>query len=86
MIIVATMYGAVIAIYPTLITKLFGLEKSAWAYGNIFTAWGCAGLTAPSLAGFIYDYSDKYSSSLLLAAILSSLAAVIIWRLPSKPL
>ena len=83
-ILVATLYGAIIAIYPTLVTKLFGLEKSAWAYGRIFTAWGFAGLTAPSIAGFFYDYSDNYSSSLLLAAILSTLAAIIIWRLPSK--
>ena len=84
MIIVATLYGAVIAIYPTLVAKLFGLEKSAWAYGRIFTAWGFAGLTAPSMAGFFYEHSDNYSSSLLLAAILSAIAAIIIWRLPSK--
>ena len=83
-ILVATLYGAIIAIYPTLVTKLFGLEKSAWAYGRIFTAWGFAGLTAPSIAGFFYDYSDNYSSSLLLAAILSTLAAIIIWLLPFK--
>ena len=83
-ILVATLYGAIIAIYPTLVAKLFGLEKSAWAYGRIFTAWGFAGLTAPSIAGFFYDYSDNYSASLLLAAILSTLAAIIIWRLPSK--
>ena len=82
--LVATLYGAIIAIYPTLVAKLFGLEKSAWAYGRIFTAWGFAGLTAPSIAGFFYDYSDNYSSSLLLAAILATLAAIIIWRLPSK--
>ena len=78
MIIVATLYGAIIAIYPTLV------EKSSWAYGKIFTAWGFAGLTAPSIAGFFYEHSDNYSSSLLLAAILSAIAAIIIWRLPSK--
>ena len=61
-ILVATLYGAIIAIYPTLVAKLFGLEKSAWAYGRIFTAWGLAGLTAPSIAGFFYDYSDNYLS------------------------
>ena len=83
-ILVATLYGAIIAIYPTLVAKLFGLEKSAWAYGKIFTAWGFAGLTAPSIAGFFYEHSDNYSSSLLLAAILSAIAAIFIWRLPSK--
>ena len=49
MIVVATLYGSIIAIYPTLVAKLFGLEKSAWAYGRIFTAWGFAGLPAPSV-------------------------------------
>ena len=30
------------------------------------------------------DQTKNYSSSLLLAAILSAIAAIIIWRLPSK--
>ena len=82
MILVASLYGSVIAIYPTLVSNIFGPDKSAWAYGRIFTAWGFAGLASPSLAGWLFEQSKQYNSSLLMAFILSILSAIIISRLP----
>ena len=82
MILVASLYGAVIAIYPTLVSNIFGHDKSAWAYGRIFTAWGFAGLASPFLAGWLFDQSNQYNSSLLVAFILSILSAIIILRIP----
>ena len=82
MILVASLYGAVIAIYPTLVNNIFGPDKSAWAYGRIFTAWGFAGLASPFLAGWLFDQSNQYNSSLLVAFILSILSAIIISRIP----
>ncbi len=82
MILVASLYGAVIAIYPTLVSNIFGPDKSAWAYGRIFTAWGFAGLASPFLAGWLFDQSNHYNSSLLVAFILSILSAIIILRIP----
>ena len=82
MILVASLYGAVIAIYPTLVSNIFGPDKSAWAYGRIFTAWGFAGLASPFLAGWLFDQSNQYNSSLLVAFILSILSAIIISRIP----
>ena len=82
MILVASLYGAVIAIYPTLVSNIFGHDKSAWAYGRIFTAWGFAGLASPFLAGWLFDQSNQYNSSLLVAFILSILSAIIISRIP----
>jgi len=82
MILVASLYGAVIAIYPTLVNNIFGPDKSAWAYGRIFTAWGFAGLASPFLAGWLFDQSKQYNSSLLVAFILSILSAIIISRIP----
>ena len=82
MILVASLYGAVIAIYPTLVSNIFGPDKSAWAYGRIFTAWGFAGLASPFLAGWLFDQSNQYNSSLLVAFILSILSAIIIFRIP----
>ena len=82
MILVASLYGAVIAIYPTLVSNIFGHNKSAWAYGRIFTAWGFAGLASPFLAGWLFDQSNQYNSSLLVAFILSILSAIIISRIP----
>jgi len=82
MILVASFYGAVIAIYPTLVSNIFGPDKSAWAYGRIFTAWGFAGLASPVMAGWLFDQSKQYNSSLLVAFILSILSAIIISRIP----
>ena len=82
MILVASLYGAVIAIYPTLVNNIFGPDNSAWAYGRIFTAWGFAGLASPFLAGWLFDQSNQYNSSLLVAFILSILSAIIILRIP----
>ena len=82
MILVASLYGAVIAIYPTLVNNIFGPDNSAWAYGRIFTAWGFAGLASPFLAGWLFDQSNQYNSSLLVAFILSILSAIIIFRIP----
>ena len=82
MILVASLYGAVIAIYPTLVNNIFGPDNSAWAYGRIFTAWGFAGLASPFLAGWLFDQSNQYNSSLLVAFILSIFSAIIISRIP----
>ena len=84
MICIATLYGAFIAIYPTLVANLFGKEHSAWAYGKVFTAWGFAGLSAPSLAGWLYEQSGSYNTPLFIAAILAAISAIVILRLPNK--
>jgi OFA family oxalate/formate antiporter-like MFS transporter len=84
MICIATVYGAFIAIYPTLVANLFGKAHSAWAYGRVFTAWGFSGLCAPFLAGWLYEQSGSYNTSLLIAAILAIVSAFVIFRLPGK--
>ena len=79
--LIASLYGALIAIYPTLVNHIFGPDYSAWAYGRIFTAWGAAGLVSPSLAGWLFDQYNNYNSSLFFAFILSIFAGLIIWSL-----
>ena len=49
-------YGGTIAAYPAAIAKLFGMRRSARVYGRVFTAWGCAGLLGPWLAGALFDF------------------------------
>ena len=79
--LIASLYGALIAIYPTLVNHVFGPDYSAWVYGRIFTAWGAAGLVSPSLAGWLFDQYNNYNSSLFFAFILSIFAGLIIWSL-----
>ena len=70
-------YGAIIAIYPTVINQRFGTVDGIRIYGKIFTAWGFAGLFGPWLAGRLYDLQADYSIALLVAAAAGLLSAVI---------
>ena len=73
-------YGGTIASYPAAIAKRFGMQQSAKVYGRVFTAWGCAGLSGPWLAGYLFDWQGEYRPALYVAAsiALMSVAAVTI--------
>ena len=81
LVTIASIYGAVIAIYPTLVNHLAGKDLSAKIYGRVFTAWGAAGLISPSLAGWLFEKNNSYGSSILLAVSLSVIAVLIIWKM-----
>ena len=70
-------YGAIIAVYPTVINQRFGAVDGIKVYGKIFTAWGFAGLFGPWLAGRLYDQYTDYNTALLVAAAAGLLSAVI---------
>ena len=72
--VVGFAYGAIIAIYPVAIAECFG-DAGARAYGRVFLAWGLAGLTAPWLAGVIYDWRGDYRLSIGIAALVALLSA-----------
>ena len=71
-------YGAIIAVYPAVITKIVGVASSTRVYGKVFTAWGMAGLFAPWLAGVMFDQTADYTLALTLAALLGCVSAVCI--------
>ncbi len=80
-------YGAIISIYPSMIAKLFGMDVGPRVYGRIFTAWGLAGLSAPWLAGFLFDLNGSYSLALMVAALFSAISAataLMFSRIPVK--
>ena len=71
-------YGGTITAFPAAITKLFGMRDSAKIYGQVFTAWGCAGLVGPWFAGFLFDWSGGYELSLMMAAVIGLMSAVAV--------
>ena len=74
-------YGGTIAAYPAAIAKMFDLKDIAKVYGRVFTAWGCAGLLGPWLAGYLFDISRDYQLALLVAAsfgLVSILAMILL--------
>ncbi|MED5393778.1 MAG: MFS transporter, partial [Actinomycetota bacterium] len=46
-VIVALIYGAIIALYPAVVYDRFGVAGYPSAYGKLFTGWGAAGLVGP---------------------------------------
>ncbi len=71
-------YGSIIAIYPVAISNHFR-EQGARAYGQVFIAWGFAGLVAPWCAGFIYDWQGGYEVAMLIAAVVALISTISVW-------
>lgn len=65
-------YGAIIAIYPVAVAEAFGTLAAPRIYGQVFTAWGAAGLLGPWVSGWIFDQTGSYTIPLLLAGLLSA--------------
>lgn len=78
-------YGAIIAVYPTVVNQQFGSVEGIKVYGKIFTAWGFAGLFGPWLAGRFYDQQANYEIALLVAAVAGVLSAITVFLSVRKP-
>jgi len=76
-------YGALIAIYPVAIAEHFGARASARIYGQVFTAWGLAGLVGPWVSGWLFDITGSYRWSLSFAILLSLVSCLVLVRLRS---
>ena len=83
LVLVGFGYGATIVLYPAITLFFFGPSLMARHYGQVFTAWGIAGLIAPWTAGRLYDLTGDYTSSCLVAtgvALIASVSAIIMPR------
>ena len=82
--IVGFSYGAVISVYPFTISELFGNQTGPKIYGQVFTAWGFAGLAGPWFAGKLYDLNGQYSMALILASTLAVVSCLVYFRISRK--
>ena len=78
-------YGALIAVYPVAITRAFGELAAPRIYGQIFTAWGLAGLLAPWISGFVFDRGGSYRFAIGMALVLAVMSALIVARSQLEP-
>jgi OFA family oxalate/formate antiporter-like MFS transporter len=80
-------YGGIIAAYPAVIAKMFGAAQSSRIYGRVFTAWGCAGIVSPWLAGRLFDSTGSYQWALRMAGLLGllSIFAILAFFRRGKP-
>jgi OFA family oxalate/formate antiporter-like MFS transporter len=74
-------YGASIAIYPYAILQVYG-DSGPRVYGQVFTAWGAAGLAGPWLAGELFQLSGDYRLPIVVAALFALASAAMVRRLP----
>jgi len=72
-------YGSIIAVYPYAIAVYYGDLAGPKVYGQIFTAWGFAGLTGPWVAGRLFDVSQEYTLPLIFAAAFAVISALVMW-------
>jgi len=68
-------YGGLIAAVPVVVLGIVGASGFAAAFGRIFSAWGAAGLTGPTIAGLLFDRLGTYAMPLAFALI-AALAAL----------
>jgi len=54
-------YGGMFALMPSYIADLFGTAKVKQVFGLILSAWGIAGLIAPTTLRFLYERFGSYS-------------------------
>jgi MFS family permease len=76
-------YGAVSALVPAATADRVGPVRFPTAYGVVFTGWGCAGLVAPVVGGWLIDLSEQAPALLMLAAaplIAAAVAVVLLAR------
>lgn len=77
-------YGAMASAVPSITGTLFGQQNFARTFPIVFTAWGVAGLSAPWIAGAIFDATGSFSSAIYLALcanLLAILVAVILRKI-----
>ena len=74
-------YGALIAVVPVVIRRRGGDRGFALNFSRVFTAWGAAGLAAPSATGFLFDAVGNYDLALAAAGIAALAAALLAARL-----
>ncbi len=70
-------YGAAFSVFPATISDLYGTKHFGVNYGLIFTGWGVGGVIGPMTAAVIFDATEAYSMSYLVASILLIISAFI---------
>ncbi|MGY1637839.1 MFS transporter [Geodermatophilus sp. SYSU D00742] len=79
-------YGAVSALVPAATADRVGADAFPAVYGRVFTAWGCAGLLAPLLAGAVAAAGSQRPAALLvlvLPVVPAALAVLVLARRPA---
>ena len=78
-------YGSMASGYPAATVLYYGPEQLGRVYGRLFSAWGAAGLTAPLIAGALYDWTGTYTLALAIASGAALMSVIVLRTLPKAP-
>jgi MFS family permease len=81
--LVGLSYGLLSGAYPAALGFYYGTVNYGRMMGRLITAWGVAGLSAPWIAGAIFDVTGGYGLAVGLALSGALLAALVSLRLPA---
>ena len=71
-------YGGCVALFPALAADIFGARYIGAILGTLFTAVGVAALAGPPLAGYLFDHTGSYMTSIFLSVAFTLLSAMLI--------
>ncbi len=74
---IGALYGANLALFPSITKDYYGLKNFGVNYGLVFTAWGVGGFMLALLAGKIYDATHSFNVAYYGASFLLALAAIL---------
>ena len=57
-------FGACFVIYAVLVAARYGAHRVADVYPLVFLAYGLAGITGPTVGGWLFDLTDTYGASI----------------------
>lgn len=74
---VGAFYGANLALFPSTTADYFGTKNLGVNYGLVFTAWGAGGVFGGMVAGKVFDLTQSYYASFMIAAVICLLQAAL---------
>ena len=77
-------FGACFVLYAAHVATLYGSRAVGNIYPLVFLAYGVAGISGPSLGGFLYDVFSSYSYATILAVSIAWISAGVIIYLHSR--
>jgi len=85
-------YGGGFSLMPAYIADIYGKKHVTEIHGKVLSAWGCAGIFGPVLAGWLIHNDtaggaakDNYAPAFVFLLALAAANLVVIWRLRKKP-
>jgi OFA family oxalate/formate antiporter-like MFS transporter len=74
---VGAFYGANLSLFPSTTADYYGTKNLGVNYGLVFTSWGVGGIFGGMVAGKIFDITQSYHASFMVAVVICLLQAAL---------